>query len=341
MMKRLIPDSIASRTLAVLLVGLTLSHVLGMALYFTDRTSALLLTGGEHLAERVATITRIVERTPQADRPRIVELADRPKFRVTWNRNSALDNERVGGWQSSMLRTALLSHFEDLSERNFRIQYGDAIGTADSYGKDIVAADDDALLVSVQLPDQSWLNFAAPDRSLDPFWSYRFVLSMEVMIAAVFVLSTLVVYHLVTPLRRFAQAAQRLGVDVNAPPLSESGPREVRQASHAFNEMQGRIRRFVEDRTQMLAAVSHDLRTPIMRLRLRAEFIEDDEQRQRTLADLDEMERMVASTLSFARDDAAREAPEAVDLVALVQRVCDGVEDASLPVEFEGEGRLA
>jgi signal transduction histidine kinase len=91
----------------------------------------------------------------------------------------------------------------------------------------------------------------------------------------------------------------------------------------------------------MLAAVSHDLRTPIMRLRLRAEFIEDDEQRERTLADLEEMERMVASTLSFAHDDATKEAPEAVDLVALVQRVCDGVEDAGLPVEFEGEGRLA
>jgi signal transduction histidine kinase len=157
----------------------------------------------------------------------------------------------------------------------------------------------------------------------------------------VVILSSIVVYHVVAPLRTFASAAQGLGMDVNSPPLLESGPREVRRATHAFNEMQRRIRRFVEDRTQMLAAISHDLRTPIMRLRLRAEVIDDEDERERALADLDDMERMIASTLSFAHDDAAVEARETVDLVALVQRVCDSIEDAGLPVEFEGEGRVA
>ncbi|MBI5165852.1 MAG: two-component sensor histidine kinase, partial [Magnetospirillum sp.] len=94
----------------------------------------------------------------------------------------------------------------------------------------------------------------------------------------------------------------------------------------AFNRMQARIRRFVDDRTQMLAAISHDLRTPITRLKLRAEFVEDDEQRTRMLADLDEMERMIAATLAFARDDAAREERRPVDLAALAHGL---IEDAA------------
>ena len=111
------------------------------------------------------------------------------------------------------------------------------------------------------------------------------------------------VRRLTRPVRALAEAAERLGRDVNAPPMPEVGPTEVAKAAHAFNTMAGRIRRFVGDRTQMLAAIGHDLRTPITRLRLRAEFMEDDEQRRKMLADLDEMEAMVAATLAFARDD--------------------------------------
>ena len=92
--------------------------------------------------------------------------------------------------------------------------------------------------------------------------------------------------------------------------------------------MAGRIRRFVADRTQMLAAIGHDLRTPITRLRLRAEFLDDDEQRRRMLADLDEMEAMIAATLAFARDEAAAEPAVPLDLAALCRTVLDEAADA-------------
>lgn len=197
-------------------------------------------------------------------------------------------------------------------------------------------------MVSLRLPDMSWLNFAAPVESPEPFWSLRFVLSMVVMLLAVGILSALVVRHLTRPLATFARAAQRLGVDVKSPPLPQSGPAEVRQATQAFNEMQNRIRRFVEDRTQMVAAISHDLGTPITRLRLRAEFIEDEEQRKKMLADLEDMERMVSSTLSFARDEAAGEPRAPVDLRTLLQRVCDDMEDAGHTVSLDvGDNAVA
>jgi signal transduction histidine kinase len=145
--------------------------------------------------------------------------------------------------------------------------------------------------------------------------------------------------------RVLAEAADRLGRDVNAAPLPEDGPSEIATAAHAFNTMADRIRRYVADRTQMLAAISHDLRTPITRLRLRAEFLEDDEQRRKMLADLDEMERMIAATLAFARDDAAAEPAAALDLAALCRTVLDEAADAHPDlaperIAYEGPERL-
>ena len=143
------------------------------------------------------------------------------------------------------------------------------------------------------------------------------------------------------PLRSFADAAERIGLDVRSPPLPEQGSRELRNATRAFNLMQARLRRFVDDRTMMLAAISHDLRTMLTRLKLRAEFIEDAEQQAKAISDLDEMQAMLDSTLAFARDDAAEEPRTRTDLAALVQSLCDDMADAGQPVTCQTHGRLA
>jgi signal transduction histidine kinase len=331
-MKRLIPDSIAARTLLVLIVGLTLSHALSVALYLTDRSSALLLTGGEHIGERIAIVDRLVGTASPAERRRILELADNPQLHVFWSQESSIGQVEGEGWQAGVLRDALIAHFGNGDLRAFKLRYAAPVTTGvwqehlqESHPGSEVR---EMLLVSLQMADGSWLNFAAPIESSEPFWSVRFALSLVVMLLAVGVLSTVVVHHLTKPLATFARAAQRLGVDVKAPPLPETGPSEVKQATKAFNEMQGRIQRFVDDRTQMIAAISHDLGTPITRLRLRAEFVEDEEQRKKMLADLDDMEKMVFSALSFTRDEASCEAYAMVDLKSLLQRICDDMADA-------------
>jgi signal transduction histidine kinase len=347
-LKRLIPDSAAGRTFSVMLIGLAVSHVLSIALYSTDRLGALAFIGGEHLGERIATISRLVENLPKTERSRIVELAASPTLDVRWAKESAVVTAAGGGWRTRILRDALLEQFTDLPERTFRMMYAES-GSAQSVyrvgaGRKGGSVGDQGrarmFLVSLKLPDGSWLNFRAPLGELDSFWTYRFGLSMLVMIAAVFVLTAMVVFHITAPLRVLAKAAHRLGTDVHAPPLKVSGPVEVRRASQAFNEMQQRIRRFVEDRTQMIAAISHDLSTPITRLRLRAEFIDDEDERRKTLVDLDDMERMIDSTLAFTRDDAAQEPRETVDLAALVQSVRDNLVDIGMAVAFDADGRL-
>jgi signal transduction histidine kinase len=125
-----------------------------------------------------------------------------------------------------------------------------------------------------------------------------------------------------------AEAAERLGRDViNAPNLPEEGLSEIVTAAVAFNTMASRIRRFVQDRTFLLTAIGHDLRTPITRLKLRAEYMEDDEQRMKMLADLDEMESMVAATLAFGRDIATSEAVARLDLAVLLRTILDEAAD--------------
>lgn len=142
------------------------------------------------------------------------------------------------------------------------------------------------------------------------------------------------------PLALFASAAERLGVDVNADPLPVTGPGEVRRAARAFNTMQKRLKRFIQDRTQMLAAISHDLRTPITRMKLRAEFVDDDEQREKMLRDLDDMEAMIAATLAFARDDAANEPTATVNIAAMLSNLADDQRAAAQDVRYMGPSSL-
>ena len=143
-------------------------------------------------------------------------------------------------------------------------------------------------------------------------------------------------HRMTRPLRKFAYAADRLGVDVNAPPLPEKGSRELRNATRAFNQMQERLKRFIDDRTQMFAAISHDLRTSLTRLRLRSEFIEDDEQKAKALADLDEMEQMLSETLAFARDDSKTEATTKFDLGQLLHSLGDDLSDMGHSATYNG-----
>lgn len=172
-------------------------------------------------------------------------------------------------------------------------------------------------------------------------WSPGSMASTLVMAVAIVAFSWWASGWVTAPMADFARASERLGMGVNAPPMAEDGPEEVRTTARAFNQMQARIRSFVEDRLRMLAAISHDLRGPITRLRLRIEQIEIDADAQRKmLADLDEMSQMVESSLAFARDEATNEISQPVDLAALLNTLCDDAVDAGHRADFDWDGRL-
>lgn len=146
---------------------------------------------------------------------------------------------------------------------------------------------------------------------------------------------------LTAPLARFAATAEEFSLDRQPSPLSEKeGPDEVQTASRALNRLQARVRDMVEDRTRMLAAVSHDLRTPITRIRLRAEFIDQEDTRRQMFRDLEQMERMVNGVVSYLRDGKASHQRTLIDLASLLQTVCDDFSDLGEQVAFEGPGNL-
>jgi signal transduction histidine kinase len=137
------------------------------------------------------------------------------------------------------------------------------------------------------------------------------------------------------PMRRLAVAAEALGRGESVVPLPEAGPDDIRNTAEAFNRMQERLQRFVEDRTRMLAAIGHDLRTPLTTLRLRAEFVADAEEREKMLATIAEVQKMTEATLAFAREEATAEGTRTVDLPALVESLCDDLAELGQDVTFQ------
>ena len=176
----------------------------------------------------------------------------------------------------------------------------------------------------MRLADGSWIAFAVPSalHRAEAF-AHSSLASFSAMALGIVLASVLVVRWITKPLRRLATAAEDFGKGAAPVPMPEDGPREVHDAARAFNAMQARIHRLVSDRTQALAAVSHDLRTPIQRLRLRAGFLDDAEARDRIDANLDEMEAMVEATLAYLREGREAEEPRPTDLVTVLRTVGD------------------
>jgi signal transduction histidine kinase len=168
-----------------------------------------------------------------------------------------------------------------------------------------------------------------------------FALMIAFMIVSTALLSIWAVRRLVSPLSRFAAAVDRFGTHSDEAELKEEGPAEIRQAAGAFNRMQRRILQLIEDRTRMLMAISHDLRTPLTRLRLRVEELPDEDPRRRMLGDIAVMDASIESAVSYVREGGATEAPEMADLPSLVETICDRFEDAGHPIVFEGPRHLA
>lgn len=175
--------------------------------------------------------------------------------------------------------------------------------------------------------DELWANYASPS----------LVFLMFLMgVAAVLVVFAGLADLLAGPFKRLALAIIDHGDEVGGPPVEERGPTEARSMAAAYNDLRERISRMLGDRTRMLAAISHDLRTPSTRLRLRAEFIENDELRETVLRDLDEMDSLLNDALDFLGDWIAKEEERTVDFVSVLEAICDDYADLGRPVVFHG-----
>jgi two-component system OmpR family sensor kinase len=193
--------------------------------------------------------------------------------------------------------------------------------------------------VAAQLNDGRWLIMRQGRNLADFAWFGRAALVLGATFAVLSVLALWFARRLAQPIRGFADAVQAVGVDPQSAPVVERGPSELRGAARAVNAMQGRLRALIADRTKTLATVAHDMRTPLMRMRLVAENI-DPAQRDRIVKEIGEVEALVASFIAFARDDPAEEARVRLDLSAMLQSIADDQSEAGRKVSFEGEERF-
>jgi signal transduction histidine kinase len=205
-----------------------------------------------------------------------------------------------------------------------------------SYRVVALGHDADSRKVGIVLPDGTMISARLSDERPRPFWGGPWMATLLFGVICVSLLGLWAARALTAPLSSFARAAEDFSLNGAAAPLPERGPQEIRSVAKALNRMRERITALIDDRTKMLAAISHDLRTPITRMRLRSEFIEDDGHRSRMLRDLDQMRSMLESVLSFLRNDRKLESMTLVDIATTLQLVTDQFADMGHKVAYQG-----
>ena len=332
--------SMTGRVFITLLLGVLITGALTQWLADNERQRVLEHARDQNLIERAEQLIMATEIVPTAARPAYLEVANRPGLSL-----------EVGAPRPLAKTTSDFA--ETLAER---LGAGYHIVSADSrpracdsppripqlYGLLSARWRGACEFLNVRLRDGEELRLAVlPPRAaaVNDDTDYRAVIVL--FFFSIAGLAYLVARMTTRPLKRLAVAAQELGNDINRPPLDVSGASEIRQASTAFNAMQARIRQYIFQRTQMLAAITHDLQTPLTRMRLRLEKVADADLQERLIGDLSAMQAMVREGLELARSMDTTETMQMLDLDSLLDSVCDDAADASQAVTLSGRSGMA
>jgi signal transduction histidine kinase len=263
---------------------------------------------------QLTTLAQLLGTAPAAERPRLLaDIAKTfPQLEI-----EALPPDSVGGGDADNPELRSLRRRLGNGYRTFPLSRGEDTGK-----------------VGIALPDGTMISARLLRQR--PFWQGPWMLTLLFAVVSVTLLGLWAARALTAPLSSFAKAAEDFSLNGAAAPLPERGPEEIRSVAKALNRMRERITTLIDDRTKMLAAISHDLRTPITRMRLRAEFIEDDAHRSRMLRDLEQMRSMLEAVLSFLRNDRKLESMTLVDIATSLQLVTDQFADMGHKVAYDG-----
>lgn len=307
---------ISGQIAALILVSLVAIHALMAGYFLLRRQEPRLLT--DEPVQQFVLIARIVARTPAGERATLVRDIDRalPHLQLRFTEGAASAPAAPTAPPHIVIRSLVEGPIELVKKP---------------------APEKESVLF--HLADGGLLEATVGTLHMPPFITGFWASTLLFLFMSVTLLALWAGRALSAPLSAFARAAENFDVDRISPPFPESGPEEIRSAARALNAMRERIAALMKDRMRMLAAISHDLRTPITRLRLRSEFIEEEAQRTQTLRDLDQMQSMLESVLTLLRSGNAVE-PTLVDVAALVQLVCEQFSDCGHAVTYQGPKRL-
>lgn len=358
----LYPRSLRGR-LALLLIGvLLLAQLSSAALHLKDRGKALLLATGFDSAQRISGLVKVLDPMTQTQRNRVVEALDMPPLRLTLAEAPiSLPDDQHNSARARLFHRIL--HFNLGQDRPIMVTLQDdgssplptpTIGVDERlsgmakmhaimvqrHGPGSPLSSSLNFIAQVQLQDGQWVQFAyyLPKELAD--WPWDLFVGLLILLTSVLLVSFYAIRWITRPLSTLATAAADLGKDIEHAPLAETGPTEVRHAARAFNTMQRRLSRFVKERTRILAAVSHDLKTPITRMRLRLEDIENPGLRDKFDSDLGDMQTLVQSSLDFMRGIAIKEETRPLDINSLLDSLAEDALEMGHTVTLHGEATM-
>ncbi len=344
----LLPRTLFWRLMLVLVLGLILAQVIGSMILLRDRDDALQQNRGLHLVNRVTSVVRLLEDTDSTKWPGIIAAFDSPDFRlsisdqprpmsehaITPRRLAAMIHRDLPG-HTGVVVSLITPHPEARRQEN-RWDGRPLEGLSRDQDKGLSKRNGHlGFQVQVQLSNGKWVIVRHQVPGDISSWRTNVLTYLAVLLLSIVILAYIAVRYVTRPLGLLANAADELGRDIQSPPLDESGPAEVTRAARAFNTMQDRLRRYIDDRDEILAAVSHDLKTPITRLRLRTEMLSQDGVQDKFNHDLDDMEQMVDATLDFMRGTESSETAVPVDIMALLEALQQDMRDLDYKVELQ------
>jgi signal transduction histidine kinase len=318
------PVGLVGRIFAILLLAILIEF--GASTFFYERAGQISVRDDEarRLAEHLVIARKLLAEQPPAARTALAGDLTTSRYKVGWSTELPTKLQLPG--KLDRVHRQIVDWEPSLATVNLRVRLTEPARKA-------------VIVGGLTLPDGSWMAFATREPVHDLSFAPERVLLALAPAVALILIGGVLVRQTLLPLRRLAQAAERVG-EGGQEVVAEAGPGEVRRVIGAFNRMQARIHRLIQDRTQALAAVGHDLRTPLARLRLRADALGDTEALDAIAADIDEMEAMIDSLLAYLGGEANGEPAVAVDLAVICATIADDAGDHGRQVRYSGPPHL-
>lgn len=335
------PRSLTMQLLLLLMVVLVVSQVIILTIFHFDRQDLIYSAKWQSLSQRINSIVDVFSVLPDEEYNTFVNAVSSPDIQVRFISEENIfaaaiipDGDRSA---ETFLRSIKEQLGLDYQVRVKRIldqnqptpgwiaEMGDMHSRhhgSNQWDMGRMGRLHDQFIVQLQLNNGRWLEFYSSITELPlEQWPLKLMLSTLVIIFSAWLLVVLLIRLLVKPLQDLGTAADAFGRNIESVAIKETGPDEIRRTAHAFNTMQERLKRYIADRSQILSAISHDLKTPVTRMRLRSEMLEDSVLRDKFCSDLDEMTAMIDETLEFMRGEENDEDVVSVDFNALVETI--------------------
>lgn len=322
--------SLRVQLVLLIIIALGVAQFVSLWLFADERSLAIRAALGFEAAGRAANVARLIEEAPADLRPSIIRAANSPLVRFDLGTKPLVQHSDHS--DGGLVETRVRALLNDSYSRDIRVelhQIQGAILPLPNLSHEMTEMhlammrgelSAIEMNLSISIAGGQWLNvstrFERPPIQWPLYSMLTFGLTAMALLVAV---SWFVMTGLLGPLRRLARASERLGRGEDIDALPERGPQEVRELTAGFNRMQDRLTRFVADRTRVLAALGHDLRSPLTAMRVHSEMVEEDETRESLVATVEEMQSMVEATLTFAKGLSGNEPMQDVDLQSFLE----------------------